>query len=154
MSTGVARQSPWLRSQSAALIVADLLGLVLVTSSWYGASGSSRVETHIAWANLGVAGVALIAGASGIWLIAGRRVVATRCKAINQAARAPMQSFASAVGNGIGPQTGPEQFLASDAMRWYHRAGCLCVDGKSVNADRGRRAHEEAGRAPCRVCQP
>jgi hypothetical protein len=155
MTAAMPRSGPWPGTQVAGVVVADLVGGVLLAVSWYGASGSSRVDTQIAWTNLGVAGAVFLAAVNAMWLVAGRREVALRCRTLYRAASSPLPP-AVALGAGPAPMTpgpGAEQFLASDSMRWYHRPDCLCAAGKAVQAS-GRHVHEEAGRTACRVCRP
>jgi hypothetical protein len=152
---------PWTSDHLAALLVANLVGIVAMAVGWWVTHRSTDPSDQIAWSNLAIVGLAFAGAADGLWLARGRQAVrrarevtvARIPEVIGDPAQLPVPpgalDRAAANGNGHGPVDG--SLVAIAGMARFHRADCLLVAGKPVTAA-DRAAHERAGRRPCEVC--
>ncbi|HZQ79905.1 MAG TPA: hypothetical protein VFE55_21430 [Acidimicrobiia bacterium] len=142
---------PWGRQQVVGVACADVIGVLTVLASWYGASGSGRSSAQTNWITLGVAGAVLVAAANGLWLLAGRRAVVRR---IGGVVDGTAPRLGSTEARGFAVDAGERLLpVATDSMRWYHRPDCPLTAGKRVTPSTVE-SHTGAGRAACGVCAP
>ncbi|MPY79407.1 MAG: hypothetical protein GEV04_13150 [Actinophytocola sp.] len=129
----------WRDGDIVMLVVTALIGGIAIAAAWFGASGSATVSHQTAWLNLGVAGFAVFAGGTCLWLLRGRRAVGERRATLVAVEAAP-------------PVTAPVdataswQFVRGTGMRKLHHPGCPLLTGKPVEPA------EPADGEPCGVC--
>lgn len=142
---------PWGRQHVAGVAAANVIGLLTVLASWYGASGSGRTPAQTNLITVGVIGAVLVAAANGLWLLAGRRAVVRRIGGVVDGT-APRLDRPEGEVAGVAATESPLP-VATDSMRWYHHPDCPLAAGKNP-APATVGTHIEAGRAPCGVCAP
>jgi hypothetical protein len=141
--------------------VLDFLGLTAFVLGWYGASNVGTVREQIPWADLSVVGLLLVVTGQVAWILAGRRALEHRSRAICRASDdilSPLltvTSSATDAGRARAVKSpGPDAGLVTAAgLTRYHRVDCLLIAGRDARpADpaliAGRRLR------PCSACQP
>lgn len=149
-SAGLDRPLPWQVSDLVVLYAGSLVGLVLVLFGWYGASGTARLSTQLAWVNAATGGAIVAGTANAVWLLAGHRAVRGRERRL-LAHDDAMVPTAPVQDSGAVPSA--EELVAAPAMTRYHRTTCPLAAGKPVTCAT-RAAHERAARRPCEACRP
>lgn len=137
---------PWADTDVLWLCVTSTIGIVAITTSWYGISGSASTGTQALWLNIGVSGAVIAALGNCVWLLRGRRAVGQR--------RAGLVSLAPVTPSGAlgmpmeDTVTMPLGWVRVEGTRKVHRVDCPLMSGKAV---------ELAGPGdgdPCGVCVP
>jgi hypothetical protein len=142
---------PWRVGDAVTLYLATVMGFALIALAWYGAAGTAKLSTQLAWVNVGAVGVAVLGTGNVLWLLAGRRAIGAR-----RARLLRIDSVASTIALSRSADVAPlpdGELVASVAMTRFHRATCLLASGKDMKGAT-RKAHERAGRRPCGVCRP
>lgn len=148
----IERPLPWEAAHLFRVCAALVGAAVALLVSWWGVSGTARMSTQIAWVNLGVAALILIAATMGMWLLAGRREVGRLQASITASLEAVLVDRVRAPSVASAPDPADKDALVSGVgMTLYHRPTCQLVAGKPVTVAT-RRSHEVARRRPCRVC--
>jgi hypothetical protein len=145
------RSVPWQVGDLMLLYLTNVAGLLLIVVGWYEASGALSQDAQILWLDLGIVGV-IVAGAGNVlWLLTGRRAVGELRRALTPAL---MARFAEPTGDSraIDLETDSGQLVTGAEMTRYHRADCLLVAGKEVQAA-AEATHRSEGRRPCQVCR-
>ena len=121
------------------------VGWLLMAVGYYEAAGRLRVEEQVAWSVLSVAGTTTVALVTVLLVLAGRRSVEQRLRAVlTLVADEHRPPPAGAVPIEIA-------LVAADGMARYHVPSCRLTRGKPVRR-LDRAGHESAGRRPCGVC--
>jgi hypothetical protein len=142
-------RGPWPLRAVLALVGVDLLVVGTVVTAWYQAAQLPTPQAQIGWVDL--AGVALLVGlgAHTGWLVAGRRAVGARSRAIE---RATASVLAPVTDDGAYTFT-DEQVVVGERMTMFHRPSCPLVAGRDVEpldvpTALGR------GLQSCAMCEP
>jgi hypothetical protein len=142
---------PWRADDIVVLYVTGFVGAVLLLVSWWGASGTTRLGSQVAWVNVGVAGLIVSGTGIALWLLHGHRAVGERQRLLlADLETAPPPDTAPA---SVPVGEGDAAVVAGSRMTRYHRTDCPLVAGKSVRRA-SRDVHERAGRRPCGMCTP
>jgi hypothetical protein len=128
------------------MVVALVLGAALVLLSWWGAGGTARLSSQLAWVPVGMAGLVVLGVATAVWILVGRRAVRDRL-----AAMGPMLPTGS--GRPLAAAEPVETPVAVTGTSRYHRPSCVLVRGKRVSAATAS-DHEAGGRRACPICRP
>ena len=133
-------------SDARLALPAAVIGLVLLGWAWWDASGTGKLDDQVRSVVFALIGAGAVAAGSVAWLAAGRRALRVRRLAlINRLDESvlplPVQEEA------VEPES--DGFVAVKGTALYHRADCLLVRGKSVQAVRS-----VAKRAACPMCRP
>jgi hypothetical protein len=120
-------------------------GWLLMAVGWYQAAGRLRVEEQVTWSVLSVAGTTTVALVTVLLVLAGRRAVEQRLRAVltlvaDEHRPAP-----------VGGPSIETALVAANGMARYHVPSCRLTRGKPVQR-LDRAGHESAGRRPCGVC--
>ena len=129
---------PWRLANVVALYVATVAGGALLVLSWYGASGTARLGTGIAWANVGALGLVVAGTGNVVWLLYGHRAVRARQRALIERA-APLQDEPPTIDL-------TATLVAVPGGQRAHRPTCPLVRGKATIA--------AADHVPCEACRP
>ncbi|MDT7549752.1 MAG: hypothetical protein QOE84_2146 [Actinomycetota bacterium] len=142
-------RGPWGLRALLALVGVDLIVVGTVVTAWYHAAQLATPQQQIGWMDL--AGVALLVGlgAHTGWLVAGRRAVGSRSRAVERAT----ESVLSPLTVDTSQEIGDELVLTGDRMTLFHRPGCPLVEGRSTEALAARAALAK-GLAACSMCEP
>ena len=143
-------RAPWRNGELVSLIAGVAVGAAVFTVAWIGASGHAELDDQKGWLVVGVFGFFLALAAQGLWIVRGRRAVATHAARVMGDVASLTTTPAGAVAR---PVQALEQLVAADGMRRYHRADCPIARGRGWSP-LPRPAHESAGRTPCGICQP
>jgi hypothetical protein len=145
------RSMPWRLPDLLLLYLANLAGLLLIVTAWFEASGATSQDTQILWLDVGTAGV-IVAGAGNVlWLLSGRRQVGELRRALTPALFARVAQPDSRP-EATAAKVDPGLLVTGADMTRYHRADCLLVAGKQVEAG-SEATHRSRGLRPCQVCQ-
>lgn len=150
------RPLPWEAAHLLRACVAVAVSAVALMVSWWGASGTARLSTELAWLNLGVVGLVVIGVTLAMWLLVGRRALGRRQAAVTASlevavAKRKSRSEAGISVRGESPET--DAVVWGKGMTLYHRTNCQLVAGKPVRSAT-LRSHERARRKPCQICLP
>jgi hypothetical protein len=121
------------------------VGWVLMAVGWYQAAGRLRVEEQMTWTVLSVAGTTTVALVTLLLVLAARRAVEERLRALLTLVadeHRPTPEGALFIETAL---------VAADGMARYHAPSCRLTRGKPVRR-LDRAGHESAGRRPCGVC--
>ena len=75
MITAAPQTWPWRPAHLVALYLCNLIGAMVLFTSWLETSGSVSLHGQVPWLDAGIAGVIVAAVGNLIWLLAGRRNV-------------------------------------------------------------------------------
>jgi hypothetical protein len=147
------RSSPWSPELLIRVLSFNAVGLILAIAGWYNAAGSDRPRTQLTWIEVGVAGFAIAAVGDGMWVLRGRRALATAARELfgpDLAELLPQPPGA------VDAPVDAAALLSAPGTIRYHRPGCILLRGHQAEAMdlRSRAAHERSGRRACEVCQP
>jgi hypothetical protein len=151
-----ARSVPWRLPDLYLAVALGVVGLVLLGVSRAGVAGRDELGEQVAWVNVGVLGVIVLAVAGVLWVLAGMRATAELRRSIVHEMRAratpaaPPHLAPAAVPRPRSRPLRATSFVAAPAMTRFHRPDCALVANKpevSVLADRGHLT-------PCGVCLP
>jgi hypothetical protein len=142
-------RGPWGLRALLALVGVDLVVVGTVVTAWNQAAQLATPQEQIGWVDL--AGVALLVGlgAHTGWLVAGRRAVGSRSRAVDRATESLLSPLAAATWQ----QGGDELVVTGDRMTLFHRPGCPLVEGRPTEALVATAALAK-GLAACSVCEP
>jgi hypothetical protein len=142
-------RGPWALRALLALVGVDLVVVGTVVTAWYQAAQLATPQEQIGWLDL--AGVALLVGlgAHTGWLVAGRRAVGSRSRAVERATDGVLSPLTAAGWQ----ETGDELVVTGDRMTLFHRPGCPLVDGRPTEALAATAALAR-GLAACAMCEP
>lgn len=152
-------RGPHPASAVLALVAVDLLVVGLLLLSWFQASRAAQPASQIGWLDLAGASLLLGAGAHTGWLLAGRRAVGRRSRALALAVAAllpgPGQRSglppAEQSGEQLLDDLGDDDVLVVEATSHHHRPGCPLLVERLVH--RVPQAEATAsGRRPCPFC--
>ena len=121
------------------------VGWLLMAVGWYQAAGRLRVEDQVSWAVLSVAGTTTVALVTVLLVLAGRRAVEQRLRAVLTLVADEQRPPPA---GGLPVETA---LVAADGMSRYHAPSCRLTRGKPVRR-LDRAGHESAGRRPCGAC--
>jgi hypothetical protein len=121
------------------------VGWLLMAVGWYQAAGRLRVEDQVAWTVLSVAGTTTVGLVTVLLVLAGRRAVEQRLRAVLALVADEHQPAP------VGAVSIEIALVAADGMARYHVSSCRLTWGKPVRR-LDRAGHESAGRRPCGVC--
>lgn len=122
------------------------VGVVTMLVAWWGVSGTTQLSRLILWVNIAVVGLTVTGLANLVWLLEGRRAVATRRRAVLRGLDESWLDIVRPAG-----ASAPETAVASSVMTRYHLPDCAAVRGKQVEP-LPLAAHASAGRTPCGIC--
>lgn len=125
---------PWSESDVLRLCLTTAVGLVVISLTWYGVSGSADTGRQALWLNVGVAGVVISALGNCIWLLRGRRAVGERradliSLEVPEVVIEPVADRASGHAETL---TIPLGIVRAEGMSRVHRPDCPLVVGKPV----------------------
>lgn len=143
------RPSLWLPGDIVLLFALNLLGAALVFAAAWATTATDDLSARVGWVNLAVVGSVVAGLGNTFWLLAGRRAVGER------RARLLMPAESSGVADTRinGHRPAESVLVALPGGTRYHRPICAFVKGKEVGSG-PRSEHDQAGRAPCGVCEP
>jgi hypothetical protein len=132
-----------------ALVGVDLVVVGAVVTAWYQAAQLATPQEQIGWLDL--AGVALLVGlgAHTGWLVAGRRAVGSRSKAVAGAADGVLSPLAV---DGV-HDVADERVVTGERMTLFHRPVCPLVAGRDLEALEVSAALAR-GLGACAMCEP
>jgi hypothetical protein len=142
-------RGPWGLRALLALVGVDLVVLGAVVTAWYQAAQLATPQEQIGWLDL--AGVALLVGlgAHTGWLVAGRRAVGSRSRAV-----------ATATDGVLSPLTADgalhhadELVVTAERMTLFHRPSCPLVAGRDLEP-LDVTAALARGLGACAICEP
>ena len=139
---------PWRPVDLVLLVATTSIGLAVLATGWWGVSGTARLSHQLPWLNLAVAGLIVLGAGNGLWLMAGRRAIATRRRHLLDAWAHVEVATLEVHPNGSEPQP-----VWATGMTHYHRPTCQLVEGKGASAA-SVATHHRAGRQPCGMCRP
>ena len=128
------------------------IGLMI---AWWGASGTAKLSSELAWMNLGVAGLVVFGATLAMWLLAGRRALGQRQAAM----RVSLEATVAKREGRPDTDSSAKAAAGADALVWanggtlYHRADCQLVAGKVLRSAT-LHAHDRARRKACQICLP
>jgi hypothetical protein len=142
-------QGPWGLRVLLALVGVDLVVIGAVVTAWYQAAQLATPQEQIGWLDL--AGVALLVGlgAHTGWLVAGRRAVGSRSKAVAGAADGVLSPLAV---DGV-HDVADERVVTGERMTLFHRPVCPLVAGRDLEALEVSAALAR-GLGACAMCEP
>ena len=144
----IARPLPWSVSDVRSALLPVVLGFVLLGWAWWDASGTGKLDDQtrsVVFAVLG--GGAVVAGAIA-WLATGRRALRIRRRAVVE-----LLEKSALLGPGkdaVDIEREPAALVIVKGTSHYHRADCLLVQDKNVQAHSARTGKRE----PCPMCEP
>ena len=121
------------------------VGWLLMAVGWYQAAGRLAVEDQINWTVLSAAGTTTVALVTVLLVLAGRRAVEQRLRAVLAVVAAEYHPAA------VSADPIETALVAADGMARYHAPSCRLARGKPLRR-LDRAGHESAGRRPCGVC--
>lgn len=134
--------------------VVHVLTIALALIAWYGSSGVATPDCQIPWVALALFGPVLSGAVNGVWLLIARRALGIRQRKVSARIREVRDQYAPTAARAIAGE-GAVSLVALEGMSFYHRAGCVLVQGRPGARTTNRRPdHEAAGRRPCGWCQP
>ncbi|MCU1594526.1 MAG: hypothetical protein JWO12_1918 [Frankiales bacterium] len=134
---------PWARNALLALAGCDLVVLLALAVAWRQASQLATPQQQMRWVD--VAGAALLVGL-GVhvgWLVAGRRLVGQRSRALDGATTRVLLSLAPDL---------PTQVVTGASMTLFHLPACPMVAGRSTEPLSAADAVDR-GLEPCAMCR-
>jgi hypothetical protein len=147
---------PWRPADATRLLFVNVVGGAVLVGGYVGTSETARLSHQLTWLSAAVVGFAIAGAGNVLWLLAGRRAVGLRLRAL--LAGCDPSAFPLPSADGSGAVTAAEQrevegLVAVAQGTRYHRPGCLLVRGKPLIAHlpAGRRG---PGRQPCEACRP
>lgn len=148
MSASIA-SGPWSRPHRWAPALGNGAGALLLGLAWRGADGvegigdpGTGLAAGLGWVNLAVAGLLLAGAGNGAWLLAGRRAVGRRRRALRPDVVAAPAVAASA-------EDAAWHWVAGTVRA--HRAGCLLTRDREVRVV-GAAEIRRRGLRRCEVC--
>lgn len=139
---------PWGEADVLRLCSTWTIGLVSITVSWYGISGSGDTSLQALWFNIGIAGAVISALGNGVWLLRGRRAVGDRRAALVSLEVPTPVTQARSVAAPSRAATDAHELVRVAGMTRVHRVVCPLVVGKRCEP-----ARLDDGE-PCGVCSP
>lgn len=142
-------RGPWGLGSVLALLGVDLVVLGVLVTAWYQASNQATPQDQIGWLDL--AGVALLTGVGAHtgWLVAGRRAVGRRARALDSAVAVVLAPVADAAPE----EVADEGYVVGPSMTRYHLRSCpLVADRATEELDVATAT--ERGLLPCAQCLP
>ena len=140
-------REPWHAGDVSSLATLNAVGLALLVTGWFMASGQLLFHNQVAGANVAVAGVIVAGVGNGVWLVTGRRAVGMRREVFARSVVAYATDRANT------PSATAALPVAATGMTKYHRPECPFVAERRVTS-RTAKTHEKQGRTPCGVCRP
>jgi hypothetical protein len=143
-------QVPWALSDARTTFFTTFGGLAGIVLAWWGASGTGRLNKQVMWMVVGIVAVIGIGIGNFFWLLAGRRAVGGRRRALVDALDAAtlQRSSPSHTGNGSATAKAPAHVTVAGTSR-YHRPSCHLVRGKPATPVR-----DVKNLTACEMCQP
>ena len=148
MTTPAAQREPWDDERLLGLVLATLVGLAAITAAWFGASGSTRPSTQVAWLQLGIAGLIVSAFGHVLWLLRGRRAIGRRRVALLADVPRPDARTPEPRAARTGVPSDAQGLVRVAGLRRVHLPDCPLVAAKAVQP-----AAATDG-AACGVCRP
>jgi hypothetical protein len=139
------RPVPWRLGDLLGLYVTVAIGAILLLLAWWGASGTGKFSSQIAWVNVGIFGLVVAGSGGAVWLLTGRRAVGERAQSLLPLGAARFVPETDVDGDGA------MRLVASPRMTRYHRDGCQLIVGKNVRPA-SEAEHRAAERRPCGMC--
>lgn len=135
---------PWSSEHLLRVVGGNALGVVVIVTSWFQASGELSVPGQLTWLNVGLVGLGVAGVSNGVWLYRGRREVGARRRLLLPANTTPEATR---------PADADGDPVAGDGMSRYHEQSCPFARDRAVRAAPPSE-HREAGLLPCEVCLP
>ncbi len=142
---------PWSAQDVTGVALLSTVGVAMVGASWWHTASLADPFDQLPWLALGVAGVVAAGAANLRWILSGRRAIGARTGSI--VVDLAEQRSTAARPRAARAAPSPAELVAGPTMSSFHRPDCQLVAGKPVDAALPE-VHVDAGRSPCRVCQP
>ena len=144
------RPLPWSVSDARSALLPIAFGFVLLGWAWWDASGTGKLADQTRSVVFALLGGGVVVAGSIAWLAAGRRAVRIRRRAIVEVLEEStlLARGQDAVDTETRTERGALVFVTGTSH--YHRADCLLVQDKNVQAHSGRTGKRE----PCPMCEP
>jgi len=155
VSSELRRPHPWSISDARSALLPVVLGFLLLGWAWWDASGTGKLDDQTRSVVFAVLGGGAVVAGSIAWLSAGRRAVRIRKRTMvdlleGSGLLAPLEDTAESETE-TGAATGG--LVSVKGTSHYHRAGCLLVRDKTVQAY-APSSRSAGTREPCPMCEP
>jgi hypothetical protein len=143
---------PFAPPRLAALVVGvQLLAIAVAVVAWYGTSGVDVPSRQLPWIGLACLAPMLSGAVNAVWIVGTRRALGRRQALVAERARWVAGGLTRS-GRPKATDLAAVKLLAVGGLAFYHRAGCVLIEGRGSAASRDD--HERAGRSACGWCLP